>query len=229
MKLFRFSTLKLFRPDWECFSSRPEVLREFGRLVSNGVVMRGDKIMIRKIKNNRIITDGVDFYKVIGEPFLEGGGSVYKIRLRKLETDEIIKLPFDFLNDLINTGRRYLYSSNRGLSVGAMRLIPFRQLGVTLSSRSLTRAMKDKLNMTAVNIPNLKEAQGGLDVPFILHYYSTGVDFYIKWYDGGETFYGFKVVRANRRYAGLGYFSRWELFNVMPLKLDYYFEPVARR
>jgi hypothetical protein len=55
MKLLRFDKLKLFRPDWECFYSRPGVLREFGRLVSNGVILRGDKIMIRKIKKNRII------------------------------------------------------------------------------------------------------------------------------------------------------------------------------
>jgi hypothetical protein len=183
--------------------------------------------MIRKIKKNRIITDGIDFFKVLGDPYLEGGGSVFKIRLRKLETDEIIKLPFNFLNDLISTGRRYLYLSNKGLSVVAMRLIPFRQLHVMLSSRGMTLAMKDKLNLTAASIPNLKEAQSGLDVPFILRYYSAGVDYYIKGYDGGEMFYGFKVVSANRRDAGWGCFSRWELFNVMPLKLDYYYEPVT--
>jgi hypothetical protein len=183
--------------------------------------------MIRKIKKDRIITDGMGFYKVMGEPFFESGGSIFKIQLRKLETDEIIKLPFNFLNDLINTGRRYLYPSNRGLSVGAMRLISFRQLGVTLSSRSLTRAMKDKLNLTAANIPNLKEAQDRRDFPFSLRYYSAAVDFYIKGYDGGEMFFGFKVVSANRRYAGWNYFSRWELFNVMPLDLDYYYEPVT--
>jgi hypothetical protein len=108
-----------------------------------------------------------------------------------------------------------------------MRLIPFRQLGVKLSSRGLTRAVKDKLNLTAVNIPNLKEAQDRRDIPFVLRYYSAAVDFYIKGYDGAEMFYGFKIVRANRRYAGWGYFSRWELFNVMPLDLDYYYEPVT--
>jgi hypothetical protein len=152
--------------------------------------------MVRAISKNRMITDGTDFYRILGKPYLKPNGTIYKTDLQKLETEEIITMPYNFLVDLLKTGRRHLLPPNRGLTVSALRLIPLHQLEVTLESKELMSAYTEQLNKLPENTPKLYETDGRKDAKYPAHYFYHRTDYYVKEYDGEDEF--FVSVKSNR-------------------------------
>jgi hypothetical protein len=184
--------------------------------------------MVRAIRKNRIITDGSDFYKIISEAYTENDCGIFKINLKKEGTDTIIKMPCQFLLDLLNTRRRFLLPPNAGLTVNAMRLIPLSQLEATLSSKELMETHKERLNALAGNIPKLYETDGLKDIKYPLHYFFYNTDYYVKEYDGKDEFFGFMILNGDIEMAELGYQYRSILFSSMPsISLDYYYKPLT--
>jgi hypothetical protein len=110
----------------------------------------------------------------------------------------------------------------------AMRLIPFSQLQVTISSKELMHSMADKLNELAEAVPRLRETYENIDAKIALHYFYGSTDFYVLEFDGDDLFFGYMILSGDFEMSEYGYQVRSELFDAMPLlNLDYHFEQVT--
>jgi hypothetical protein len=177
--------------------------------------------MLQTIRKNQIIKSANYFYKVLNlDP--------QSIKLNLLGTARVFSFPYNGMREKIENGTVRLLPPNKGLTVEAMKLIPTAQLATTLASRELMSAYTKKLNTLARAVPGIYQTKGNRDAKIAMHYFYGTTDFYLMEYDGEDEFYGYMVLNGDRENAELGYQSKHQLFNALPLlNLDYHYERVT--
>jgi hypothetical protein len=177
---------------------------------------------------NKMVTDGTHFFRIMSDAYFDSDDTGYQIKLQNLETDGIFSMSYNLLWKQVLTRSRRIMPPNRGLTVKAMRLLPFGQLEGILECNKDMEACKTQLNSLAENIPKLCESVGNDNPLFPLHYFDARSDFYVQEFDGVDAFIGLMFFDSRADFDILPYYCRSIVFRNYPyLGLDGQYRPLT--